>query len=87
MVGIPKEEHDKVLLELSGLRDALGKTRSAFDAMRARVQALDLGQSRMDNHLELVIRIQQRDGKANLPSSSASKFTWEGSRYGLSKPT
>ncbi|CAI5733685.1 unnamed protein product [Peronospora destructor] len=59
VVGIPKEEHEKVLLELSGLRETLGKTQSAFDAMRARVQALELGQARMEAQLDLLIRIQQ----------------------------
>ena len=33
VVGAPKEEHEKVLLKLSGLRETLGKTQSAFDAM------------------------------------------------------
>ena len=38
--GVPREEHEKVLLELSGLRETLGKTQSAFDAMQACLQAL-----------------------------------------------
>ena len=43
VVGIPKEEHEKGLIELSGRRETLGKTQNAFDAMRARVQALEMG--------------------------------------------
>ena len=40
VVGVPKEEHEKVLRELSGLQETLGKTQSALDAMQARVQVL-----------------------------------------------
>ena len=40
VVGVPKEKHEKVLLELSVIRETLGKTESALDAMQARVQAL-----------------------------------------------
>ena len=36
-VDVPKEEHEKVLLELNGLRETLGKTQSALDATQARV--------------------------------------------------
>ena len=37
VVRVPKEEHEKVLYELSGLQETLGKTQSALDAMQARV--------------------------------------------------
>uniref|UniRef100_M4BDB3 Uncharacterized protein n=1 Tax=Hyaloperonospora arabidopsidis (strain Emoy2) TaxID=559515 RepID=M4BDB3_HYAAE len=47
-VGVPKEEHQKVLLELSGLRQTLGKTQSAFDATQALVQALESGHTRSE---------------------------------------
>ena len=69
VVGVPKEEHEKVLRELSGLQETLSKTQSALDAMQARVQALELGQARvpalalalarMDGQLELLVRMQQ----------------------------
>ena len=58
-VGVPKEEHAKVLLELNGLRETLGKTQSALDATQARVQALELGHTRVEAQLDLLIRIQQ----------------------------
>ena len=58
-VGVPKEEHDKVLLELSGLRETLGKTQSALVATQARVQALESGHNRMEAQLDLLIRMQQ----------------------------
>uniref|UniRef100_M4BFD3 Uncharacterized protein n=1 Tax=Hyaloperonospora arabidopsidis (strain Emoy2) TaxID=559515 RepID=M4BFD3_HYAAE len=58
-VGVPKEEHEKVLLELSGLRETLGKTQSALDATQARVQALESGHTRMKTQIDLLIRMQQ----------------------------
>ena len=70
VVGIPKEEHEKVLLELSGLRETLGQTQSAFDAMRARVRALELGQARMEAQLDLLIRIQQPMAKPTYPAQA-----------------
>ena len=45
VVEVPKEDHEKVLLELSGLRETLGKTQSALDAMQARAHALELVQA------------------------------------------
>ena len=45
VVGVPKEEHENVLLEMSGIGEILGKSQSAFDAIQARVQALKLGQT------------------------------------------
>ena len=58
-VGVPKEEHEKVLLELNGLRETSGKTQSALDATQARVQALESGHTRMEAQLDLLIRMQQ----------------------------
>ena len=67
MVGVPREEYEKVLLELSGVRQTLGQTQSALDAMQARVQALEsgqarvqaleMGQARMEGQLDLLIRM------------------------------
>uniref|UniRef100_M4BZ15 Uncharacterized protein n=1 Tax=Hyaloperonospora arabidopsidis (strain Emoy2) TaxID=559515 RepID=M4BZ15_HYAAE len=58
-VGVPKEEHEKVLLELSGLRETLGKIQSALEETQARVQALEPGHTRMEAQLDLLIRMQQ----------------------------
>ena len=58
-VGVPKEEHGKVLLELKGFRETLGKTQSALDATQARVQALESSHNRMEAQLDFLIRIQQ----------------------------
>uniref|UniRef100_M4B4F1 Uncharacterized protein n=1 Tax=Hyaloperonospora arabidopsidis (strain Emoy2) TaxID=559515 RepID=M4B4F1_HYAAE len=58
-VGVPKEGHEKVLLELNGLRDTLGKTQSALDATQAYVQVLESGHTRMETQLDLLIRMQQ----------------------------
>ena len=57
-VGVPKEEHEKVLLELNGLRETLGKTQSALDATQARVQALESGHTWMKAQLDLSSRWQ-----------------------------
>ena len=70
VVGIPKDEHEKVLLELSGLRETLVQTHSAFDAMRARVRALELGQARMEAQLDLLIRIQQPMARPTYPAQA-----------------
>ena len=52
-VGVPKREHEKVILELSGLRETLGKAQSALDATQSRVQALESGHTRMEAQLDL----------------------------------
>ena len=74
VVGVPKEEHEKVLRELSGLRETLGKTQSALDAMQARVQALELALARVDGQLDLLVRMQQSTSRpyfqAQAPPSS-----------------
>uniref|UniRef100_M4BEB3 Uncharacterized protein n=1 Tax=Hyaloperonospora arabidopsidis (strain Emoy2) TaxID=559515 RepID=M4BEB3_HYAAE len=73
-VGVPKEEHEKILLELNGLRGTLGKTQSALDAKQACVQALESGHTRIEAELDLLIRMQQPMARptsaAQAPSSS-----------------
>ena len=70
VVGVPKEEHEKVLLDLSGLQETLGKTQSALDEMQARVQALELGQARVDGHLDLLVRMQQSTARPYYPAQA-----------------
>ena len=80
VVGVPKEKHGKVIFELSGLREALGKTQSAFDAMQARVQALKLGQARaqtlelglarVEGQLGLLIRMQRPTARPYYPAQA-----------------
>ena len=72
VVGVPKEEHEKVLLEMSGLRETLSKTQSALDATQARVQALESGNTRTDAHLDLLIRIQQPMARPTYAAQSPS---------------
>uniref|UniRef100_M4BF53 Uncharacterized protein n=1 Tax=Hyaloperonospora arabidopsidis (strain Emoy2) TaxID=559515 RepID=M4BF53_HYAAE len=67
-VGVLKQEHEKVLLELSGLRETLGKTQSALDATQACIQALESGHTRMEAQLDLLIWMQQQMAK---PTSAA----------------
>ena len=57
VVGVPNEEHEKLLFELSYLREPLSKTQSALDAMQARVQELKLSQTRMEVQHDLLIWI------------------------------
>ena len=80
VVGVPKEEHEKVLLELSGIQEILGKTQSELDAMQARVQELELSQARVqalelalarvDGQLELLVRIQQSTARPYSPAQA-----------------
>lgn len=37
MAGVPVEDHKKFLLHVKDLQEALGKTKSAMDAMQARI--------------------------------------------------
>ncbi|CAI5714208.1 unnamed protein product [Hyaloperonospora brassicae] len=74
VVGVPKKEHEKVLLELSGLRETLGKTQNELGAMQARVQALELALARVDGQLNLLAQMQQSTSRlyfqAQAPPSS-----------------
>ena len=58
-VGKPEDELEKLRHEVSCLRETLGKTQSALDATQARLQALELGQTRMEAQLDLLVRIQR----------------------------
>ena len=80
MVGVPKEEHEKVLLELRGLQETLGKTQSAPDAMQTRVQALELGPARVqalelalarvDGQLDILVRMEQSTARPYYPAQA-----------------
>uniref|UniRef100_A0AAV1TJX2 Uncharacterized protein n=1 Tax=Peronospora matthiolae TaxID=2874970 RepID=A0AAV1TJX2_9STRA len=85
--GVPVEAHENVVLEVKGLQETLGKTQCMLAAMQIRLQAMEQAQTRSEAQLDLLIRLQQSGGSAFVVGASASKFTWEGSRYGLSKPT
>ena len=80
LIGVPNEEHEKVLLELSCLRETLGKTQSALDAIQARVKALGLGQARVqtlelalarvDGQLDLLFRMQHSTVRPYYPAQA-----------------
>ena len=57
MVGVPQEDHEKVLLELSALRDTLGKTQSGLDASQTQIKALKLSHTRMEAQIDILIWI------------------------------
>ena len=86
VVGVPREEHEKLLLEMSCLLETLGKTQSAHDATQTRVQALELGQTRLVDQLDILVRIRQPMAGAKCRGTSASKFKRDESRYDLIKP-
>ena len=69
MIGVQREDHEKLRPDIICPRETLVKTQSALDAMRDRIQALELiqariralqsGQARIEDQLALLIRIQQ----------------------------
>ena len=58
-VGKPRDELEELRREVICLRETLGKTQNALDATQARLQALELGQTRMEVQLDLLVRIQR----------------------------
>ena len=72
VVDVRKEEHMKVLLELSRLRETLGKTQSAFEAIQARVKALELDLARVEGQLDLLIRMQHPTSRPYYPAKAPS---------------
>ena len=57
VVDVPKEDNEKLLFELSCLRDTLGNTQSVPDATQARAQALELVQNRLEAQLDTMVRM------------------------------
>ena len=68
VAGVPVEDHEKLVLQVKALQEALAETQSAMDAMRARIQLLEHGLTRSEAHVDLLIRLQQSGSKS---SSSA----------------
>uniref|UniRef100_A0AAV1V920 Uncharacterized protein n=1 Tax=Peronospora matthiolae TaxID=2874970 RepID=A0AAV1V920_9STRA len=68
--GVPEEAHKKVVLEVKGLQEALGKSQCMLDAMQSRRQAMDRAQTRSETQLDLLIRLQQ-SGAVPLSSAQA----------------
>ena len=68
VAGVPAEDHARLVLEVNGLRETLGKTQSMLDAVLTRLQALERAQTRSEAQLDLLIRLQQSGAP---PSSSA----------------
>uniref|UniRef100_A0AAV1UPL4 Uncharacterized protein n=1 Tax=Peronospora matthiolae TaxID=2874970 RepID=A0AAV1UPL4_9STRA len=55
-IGVPNEEHEKVIVELSGLRETISKTQSALSAAQARVQELESTHTQTEAQLDLLIQ-------------------------------
>uniref|UniRef100_A0AAV1VAL6 Uncharacterized protein n=1 Tax=Peronospora matthiolae TaxID=2874970 RepID=A0AAV1VAL6_9STRA len=66
--GVPVEAHEKLALEVKGLQETLGKTQYMLDAMQSRLQAMEQAQTRSEDQLCLLIRLQQSGA---MPLSSA----------------
>uniref|UniRef100_A0AAV1TFI9 Uncharacterized protein n=1 Tax=Peronospora matthiolae TaxID=2874970 RepID=A0AAV1TFI9_9STRA len=68
--GVPVEAHEKLVLEVKGLQEALGKSQCMLDAMQRRLQAMEQAQTRSEAQLDLLIRLLQ-SGAVPLPSVQA----------------
>ena len=68
VAGVPVETHEKLVLQVKTLEEALGKTHVAMDAMQARIQALERGLTWSEAQVDLLIRLQLSGAP---PSSSA----------------
>uniref|UniRef100_A0AAV1T4L6 Uncharacterized protein n=1 Tax=Peronospora matthiolae TaxID=2874970 RepID=A0AAV1T4L6_9STRA len=68
--GAPVEAHEKLVLEVKGLQEALGKSQCMLDAMQRRLQAMEQAQTRSEAQLDLLIRLQQ-SGAVPLSSAQA----------------
>uniref|UniRef100_A0AAV1U5P2 Uncharacterized protein n=1 Tax=Peronospora matthiolae TaxID=2874970 RepID=A0AAV1U5P2_9STRA len=68
--GVPVEAHEKLVLEVRGLQEALGKSQCMPDAMQSRLQAIEQAQTRSEAQLDLLIRLQQ-SGAVPLSSAQA----------------
>uniref|UniRef100_A0AAV1UUI6 Uncharacterized protein n=1 Tax=Peronospora matthiolae TaxID=2874970 RepID=A0AAV1UUI6_9STRA len=75
--GVPVEAHEKLVLEVKGLQEALGKSQCMLDAMQSRLQAMEQAQTRSEAQLDLLIRLQQFGAvplsSAQAPPSSHGK--------------
>uniref|UniRef100_A0AAV1TMA3 Uncharacterized protein n=1 Tax=Peronospora matthiolae TaxID=2874970 RepID=A0AAV1TMA3_9STRA len=68
--GVPVEAHEKLVLEVKGLQEALGKSQCMLDAMQSRLQAMEQAQTRSEAQLDLLIRLHQY-GEVPLSSAQA----------------
>ena len=77
VAGVPLADHEKLVLEVKGLQETLGKTQYMLDAMNSRIQAMERAQTRSEAQLDLLIRLQQSGAQssssAQAPPSSHGK--------------
>uniref|UniRef100_A0AAV1TNU5 Uncharacterized protein n=1 Tax=Peronospora matthiolae TaxID=2874970 RepID=A0AAV1TNU5_9STRA len=75
--GGPVEAHEKLVLEVKGLQEALGKSQCMLDAMQSRLQAMEQAQTRSEAQFDLLIRLLQSGAvplsSAQAPPSSQGK--------------
>uniref|UniRef100_A0AAV1UHQ5 Uncharacterized protein n=1 Tax=Peronospora matthiolae TaxID=2874970 RepID=A0AAV1UHQ5_9STRA len=53
--GVPVEANEKLVLEVKGLQESLGKSQCMLDAMQSRLQAMEQAQTRSEAQLDLQI--------------------------------
>uniref|UniRef100_M4B714 Uncharacterized protein n=1 Tax=Hyaloperonospora arabidopsidis (strain Emoy2) TaxID=559515 RepID=M4B714_HYAAE len=68
VTGVPVADHKKLVLEVKGLQETLGKTHCMLDAMTIRLQATERAQTRSESQFDLLICLKQSRAQ---PSSSA----------------
>uniref|UniRef100_A0AAV1TL89 Uncharacterized protein n=1 Tax=Peronospora matthiolae TaxID=2874970 RepID=A0AAV1TL89_9STRA len=72
--GVPVEAHEKLVLEVKGLQEALDKTQCMLDAMQSHLQAMEQAQIRSEAQLDLLIRLHQ-SGAMLLSSAQAPSIS------------
>uniref|UniRef100_M4BK35 Uncharacterized protein n=1 Tax=Hyaloperonospora arabidopsidis (strain Emoy2) TaxID=559515 RepID=M4BK35_HYAAE len=77
VAGVPVADHEKLILEVKGLQETLGKIRCMLDAMKSCLQVMERAQTRSEAQLDLLIRLQkfgtQPSSSTQAPPSSHGK--------------
>uniref|UniRef100_A0AAV1U7I3 Uncharacterized protein n=1 Tax=Peronospora matthiolae TaxID=2874970 RepID=A0AAV1U7I3_9STRA len=68
VAGVPVAVHEKLVLDVKGLQETLGKTQGMLDAIQSSLQAMERARTQSKAQLDLMIRLQQSGAS---PSSSA----------------
>uniref|UniRef100_A0AAV1VPC2 Uncharacterized protein n=1 Tax=Peronospora matthiolae TaxID=2874970 RepID=A0AAV1VPC2_9STRA len=75
--GVPVDAHEKLVFEVEGLQEALGKSQCMLDAMQSRLQAMEQAQTRSEAQWDLLICLHQSGAvpllSAQAPPSSHGK--------------
>uniref|UniRef100_A0AAV1UIL3 Uncharacterized protein n=1 Tax=Peronospora matthiolae TaxID=2874970 RepID=A0AAV1UIL3_9STRA len=80
VAGVPVAVHKKLVFQVKGLQETLGKTYCMLDAMEIRLQAMERAQTRSEAQLDFLIRLQQSG--APLSSSAPEPQSLRGKNTG-----